>query len=123
MAGVLEPAEMAGCASTSVAREVFWWKRWKDWGGRLDDFYTTPRMFRGVSFLPFVTAFSNNNYVIFKEGIILSEFQTQKQLTSRCKREVVERIKWDLLFTGIQYGYTNNFIILITNNHIIFSHF
>ena len=80
-------------------------------------------MFRGVSFLPFVTAFSNNNYVIFKEGIILSEFQTQKQLTSRCKQEVVERIKWDLLFTGIQYGYTNNFIILVTNNHIIVSHF
>jgi hypothetical protein len=35
MADVLELAEMAGCASTSVAREVFWWKRLKEWGGRL----------------------------------------------------------------------------------------
>jgi len=76
-------------------------------------------MFRGVSFLPFVTAFSNNNYVIFKEGIILSEFQTQKQLTSRCKREVVERIKCDLLFTHIQHRYSNYFFIFVTNNFLV----
>ena len=38
MADVLEPAVMVGYASILVAREVFWLKRLKDWGGRLDDF-------------------------------------------------------------------------------------
>jgi hypothetical protein len=42
MAGVLEPVAMAGCALILVVREVFWLKRWKDWGKHFHDFFNSP---------------------------------------------------------------------------------